>query len=212
MSWRRQGKRQCLEWWLDDSARTLTHFTSLFQCRTTVQYNLGSPFTRETSVTLCASDRHGNRQMFPASVALPSLWSMHFAAVWVASLPSGTMRLRTSLPEPCLRANLAALHAMATESLPHATFNRDDGAYLDIRVQDIWGDRHRRAIFDVRVFYLITLYYKNLQLGSAYRRLEKENRSYEDRVTGVENRSYTPLVFSTSAKDGNKGRLPVNMF
>ena len=102
------------------------------------------------------------------------------------------------------------LQALTTEPLPHATSNRDDGARLDIRAQGFWGDRHRRAFFDVRVFYPNAPSYRNLQLGSVYRRHEKEKkRSYEDRVREVEHGSFTPLVFSTS---GGMGTLATTAY
>ena len=95
------------------------------------------------------------------------------------------------------------LQALTTEPLPHATSNRDDGARLDLRTQGFWGDRHKRAFFDVRVFYSNAPSYRNLQLGSVYRWHEKEKkRSYKDRVREVEHGSFTPLVFSTSGGMG----------
>ncbi len=61
-----------------------------------------------------------------------------------------------------------SLQALTTETLPHATSNSDDGARLDIQAQGFWGDRHRCAFFDVRVFYPNAISYRKLQLGSAY--------------------------------------------
>ena len=96
-----------------------------------------------------------------------------------------------------------SLQALTTETFPHATSNSDDRARLDIRAQGFWGDRHRRAFFDVRVFYPNATSYRNLQLGSAYRRHEKEKkRCYEDRIREVEHGSFTPLVLSTSGGMG----------
>ena len=83
------------------------------------------------------------------------------------------------------------LQALITEPLPQATSNRDDGAHLDIRAQGFWVDRHRRAYFDVRVFYPNALSYRNLQHGSIY-------HQHEDQIREVEHSSFTPLVFSTS--------------
>ena len=98
----------------------------------------------------------------------------------------------------------ASLQALTTETLPHATSNSDDGARLDIQAQDFWGAHHRHAFFDVRVFYPNATFYRNLQLGSAYRRHEKEKKSerYEDRIRVVEHGSFIPLVFSTSGGMG----------
>ena len=83
------------------------------------------------------------------------------------------------------------LQALTTEPLPHATSNRDDGARLDLRTQGFWCDRHRRAFFDVRVFYSNAPSYRDLQLGSVYHWHEKEKRSYKDRVREVEDGSFT---------------------
>ena len=95
------------------------------------------------------------------------------------------------------------LQELAGESLPYATSNREDGPRLDIRAQDFWGDRFRRAFFDIRVFYPNASSYRNLQLSSIYRRHENEKkRNYEDRVREVEHGSFTPLVFSTSGGMG----------
>ena len=66
-----------------------------------------------------------------------------------------------------------------------------------------WGDRFRRAFFDIRVFYPNASSYRYLQLSSVYRRHENEKkRNYEDRVKEVEHGSFTPLVFSTSGGMG----------
>ena len=100
------------------------------------------------------------------------------------------------------------LQALTTEPHPHATSNRDGGARLDIQAQGFWGDRHT-CIFDVRVFYPNAPSYRNLQLGSVYRRHEEKKRSYEDRVREVEHGSFTPLVFSTS---GGMGTLATTAY
>ena len=42
------------------------------------------------------------------------------------------------------------------------TSNREDGARLDICAQGFWGDRFRRAFFDIRVFYPNASSYRNL--------------------------------------------------
>ena len=77
------------------------------------------------------------------------------------------------------------LQELAGEPLPYATSNREDGARLDIRAQGFWGDRFRRAFFDIRVFYPNASSYRNLQLSSIYSRHEKEKkRNYEDSTSG----------------------------
>ena len=95
------------------------------------------------------------------------------------------------------------LQELAGEPLLYATSNREDGAQLDIRAQGFWGDRFRRAFFDIRVFYPNAPSYRNLQLSSVYRHHEyKKKRNYEDRVREVEQGSVTPLVFNTSGGMG----------
>ena len=72
----------------------------------------------------------------------------------------------------------------------------------------VWTFGHRASgVTDTDVHFLMSGYstptYRNLQLGSVYRRHEKEKkRSYEDRVREVEHGSFTPLVFSTSGGMG----------
>ena len=96
----------------------------------------------------------------------------------------------------CVEPTLQELNG---ESLPHATTNSDDGARLDICAHGFWGDRFRRAFFDVSFFYLNAPSYHNLQLSAVYRRHENEKkRNYEATVREVEHGSFTPLVFCTS--------------
>ena len=156
---------------------------------------------------LSVSGMAGNHQTFPANVpvVLPSVLTMHFVVGFPTHRHNKIRDFTASvLTEVCHDVcTEPPLQELAGEPLPYATFNREDGARLDIRAQGFWGDRFRRAFFDIRVFYPNATSYRNLQLSSVYRRHENEKkRNYEVRVREVEHGSFIPLVFSTSGGMG----------
>ena len=82
------------------------------------------------------------------------------------------------------------------------TANSEEGAWLDMSAQGVWGERHQRAFFDVRVFNPhAPSNFKSTQTA-VYRRHENEKRSYQQRVLEVEHGSYMPLVFSATGGIG----------
>ena len=92
---------------------------------------------------------------------------------------------------------------MDGEHLTYRTANRSQEARLDISATGFWTPG-QRAFFDIRVFDLNARRYSGLGLEKCFRRNESEKkRHYNERVTNIENGTFTPLVFSTS---GGMGR------
>ena len=95
------------------------------------------------------------------------------------------------------------LQPLSGETLQYQTANRDDNARLDIAANGFWEGRFERSYFDVRNFNLV-LPQINPYTLHAYRCHDKEKRrEYQQRVHGVENASYTPLIFTTTGGMGD---------
>ena len=89
------------------------------------------------------------------------------------------------------------------EQLILRSANREDGARLDIAVDDFWGRDRNRAFFDIRVFSPFAQSYRNTTLSQCYKKNEQEKkRAYDQRIRDVEHGSFSPLVFSTSGGMG----------
>ena len=84
------------------------------------------------------------------------------------------------------------------ENIVPLSANRCDDTRADIRATGFWG-RQQCAFFDVRVFH------PNAQ---SYRRHElAKKREYGDRISEVENGSFTPLVFAIIGGMGREATL-----
>ena len=76
--------------------------------------------------------------------------------------------------------------------------NCEGHARFDIAARGFWNSG-QRAYFDVRVFNPFSQCYSKAPLRACHRRNEMEKRrSYEERITSVENGSFIPLVFTTA--------------
>ncbi len=83
--------------------------------------------------------------------------------------------------------------------MEYATSITQDGARLDIAANGLWGGRHERTFFDVRVFNPHAPSNRNTQLSACYRKHERlKKRAYDQRVREVEHASFTPLVLSAT--------------
>ena len=95
------------------------------------------------------------------------------------------------------------LQPLDGHELRHTTANKEDNARADIQARGFWGIKHQRAFFDVKVFNPNAPSNRKFPLSSCYRHHERiKKRSYEQRITEVENGSFTPLIFSTSGGMG----------
>ena len=61
-----------------------------------------------------------------------------------------------------------ALQPLSGESFHYATANVEDEARLDVSVPGFWGNRHQKALFDVRVFNPTAPSYRNTAVSSLY--------------------------------------------
>ena len=95
------------------------------------------------------------------------------------------------------------LQPLSGEQFQYRTANTEDGARLDVHAQGFWGDKHKGAFFDIRVFNPYAPSNRKFTTESVYRRHEREKRCcYKSRVLEVEHGSFTPLVFSAAGGMG----------
>ena len=96
------------------------------------------------------------------------------------------------------------LQPLSGETLTHSTAIRDDRTRLDVKANGFWGANFHTTYFDVRVFNPHAPSNKASAPAALYQRQEKEKRrSYEERITQIEQGSFSPLVFSTSGGMGH---------
>ena len=83
------------------------------------------------------------------------------------------------------------------ETLNHGADKAPD-ARLDIHTRG-FGERHRPALFDVRVCHPNANSYRDLTPKQIYKKHENEKkRQYAERVMEIEQGTFTPLVFTTT--------------
>ena len=90
------------------------------------------------------------------------------------------------------------LQEVTGETLNHGA-NKAPDARLDIHARGFW-ERQRSAFFDVRVCHLNADSYRDLNPKQIYKKHENEKkRQYAERVMEIEQGTFTPLVFTTTA-------------
>ncbi len=96
------------------------------------------------------------------------------------------------------------LQPVAPNQLNGASANRrQDGARLDVSANGVWGGRHQKTYFDVRVFNPLAPSNRNQSLPAVFRKHEKEKkRAYQQRIQDVKHSSFTPLVLSVTGGMG----------
>ena len=103
------------------------------------------------------------------------------------------------------------LQPVRDEQLFHRTANREDGARLDIVVEDFWGRDRQRTYFDVSVFNPLSRSYQNSSIAQSYRKSEQEKRrQYDERIREIEHGSFSPLIFTTSDSMGPTATVVYN--
>ena len=78
--------------------------------------------------------------------------------------------------------------------MSYRTANVEEGARLDIKAQDFWGNDRQCAFFDVQVFNPLAHTYPSLPMATCYRRK-------------VEHGCFSPLVFSVSGGMGPTAKV-----
>ena len=82
--------------------------------------------------------------------------------------------------------------------------NKAQDARLDIHARGFW-ERHRSAIFDVRICHPNAASYRDLEPQQLYRTHENEKkRTYSRKVLDIEHGTFTPLVFTTTGGMGKE--------
>jgi hypothetical protein len=82
--------------------------------------------------------------------------------------------------------------------------NKSQDARLDVHARGFW-ERQRSAFFDVRVCHPNAESYKELTPKQIYRMHENEKkRMYNQRVTDIEQGTFTPLIFTTTGGMGEE--------
>ena len=80
-----------------------------------------------------------------------------------------------------------------------ASANTQDGARLDIAANGLWGGRHERTFFDVRIFNPHAPSNRHNTPAACYRSHERvKKRAYEQRIRDIEHSSFVPLVLSST--------------
>ena len=101
--------------------------------------------------------------------------------------------LTEACSEVCIEPNL---QPVTPEQLSGATANTQDGARLDVSANGVWGGRHEKTYFDVRVFNPHAPSNRSQSLPTCYRKHEREKkRAYEQRIREVEHSTFTPSFF-----------------
>ena len=88
------------------------------------------------------------------------------------------------------------LQEVTGETLNHGA-NKARDARLDIHARGFW-ERQRSAFVDVRVCHPNADSYRDLTPRQIYKKHENEKRQYAERVMGIEQGTFTPLVFRTT--------------
>ena len=89
------------------------------------------------------------------------------------------------------------LHPLTGESLEERTANHSAEARLDISARGFWTSG-QKAFFDVRVFNPTAARYGKMESTKMYAK-----QFYNERIQNIEQRSFTPFVFSAM---GGRGR------
>ena len=82
--------------------------------------------------------------------------------------------------------------------------NKAPDARLDIHARGFW-ERQRSAFFDVRLCHPNADSYRNLTPKQIYKKHENEKRRYVEKVMGIEQGTFTPLVFTTTGGMTDEG-------
>ena len=89
------------------------------------------------------------------------------------------------------------LQEVTGETLNHGA-NKAPDARLDIHARGFW-ERHRSALFDVRVCHPNAHSFRDLTPKQIYRKHENENKGqYAERVMEIEQGTFSPLVSTTT--------------
>ena len=92
------------------------------------------------------------------------------------------------------------------EQLARRSANTSGDARVDVSARGFWT-RGQRAYFDIRIFDPMAHCHRELTLDAAHKRNEQEKcRQYEERIQGVDQGSFTPLVFTTSGGMGARAQ------
>ena len=90
-----------------------------------------------------------------------------------------------------------ALQPITGEELARGT-NQAPDARLDVHCRGFW-ERQRAAFFDIRVCHPNADLYRDLSPKQIFRIHENEKkRKYNSRITGIEQGTFTPQVFTTT--------------
>ena len=97
------------------------------------------------------------------------------------------------------------LQPVVPNQLSGGSANREDGARLDVSANGVWGGRHQKTYFDVRVFNPLAPSNRNQASAAVFRKHELEKkRAYQQRVQDVERSSFTSLILSVTGGMGTE--------
>ena len=80
-----------------------------------------------------------------------------------------------------------------------STANTQDGARLDIVMNEFWGERSERAFVDIRVFNPFAPSNNTSSLPTCYKKHKTiKKRAYGQRIREIKHASFTPVVLSAT--------------
>ena len=112
------------------------------------------------------------------------------------------------LKEVCVEVTTEpTLLRLEEERLGYATANAAPEARVDLSARGFWT-RGQRAFGDIRIFDPMAASHIHLPLERAHKKNEDEKiRAYGQRITQVDQGSFTPLVFTTAGGMGPRAKL-----
>ena len=91
------------------------------------------------------------------------------------------------------------LQPVSSEHLSGSSTINQDGARLDVAANGLWGGRHERIFFDIRVFNPHAPSNRHNNSAACYRKHENmKKRAYEQRILQIEHSSFAPIVLSAT--------------
>jgi len=96
------------------------------------------------------------------------------------------------------------LDSLSGEKFKLKSANRNQDARSDVRIRGFWGNK-KDAFFEFRVFYPFASSLANKSVDASFSRMSKaRKREYEERITQVDNASFTPMILASTGGTGDE--------
>ena len=99
-----------------------------------------------------------------------------------------------------------ALEPLDDEKMIYKSAITTDEARSDVRVRGFWGNR-QNAFFELRYFYPFASSHNSKSLESCFQSIARSRkREYRQRITQVDNASFTPMIMTPTGPWGQRWR------